>query len=101
MWKASVLEGWVINAVATYFRLQLVVRRPGKSGQELKAGTDSESMEEDFLLAYCSSWLAHPAFLYTKGPSAQGWHRAQWALPPLYQSLVKKGGILLHCGSPL
>lgn len=80
---------------ATYFSSQFVVHYPGKSGQEPKAGTDSKSVEEYFLLA-CSSWLAQPTFLYTQGPCAQGWHQPRCSSI----SITKKGGILSYCGSP-
>lgn len=37
------------------FILQLAVYHPGKSGQKLKAGTDSEVMEEYYILPNMST----------------------------------------------
>jgi hypothetical protein len=60
-----------------------------ESGLELTQGRnlDAEAMVGCYLLA-CFPWLAQLAFLKNSGLQAQGWHHAQWVLPPL--TLIEK-----------
>ena len=52
-----------------------------KEAENLEAGADAEAMEECCLLA-CSPWLAHPAFLYSRGlPLEMIPPMIGWALP--------------------
>lgn len=49
-----------------------------KSGQTLKARTDSEAMEKHYLQV-CSACHAQTVFLQDLGPPAQDWHHSSWA----------------------
>lgn len=53
----------------------------GKSGQDHKAGTEAEALEEHCFVAF-SSWAAQLDFLHNPGSPAQGWHCPQWTAPP-------------------
>lgn len=44
-------------------------------GRNPTAGTESEAMQECYLLSF--SWLAQPAFLCHSGPPAYEWHCPQ------------------------
>lgn len=43
----------------------------------LKAGTPRKGLKE----RHAAFWLTQPAFLYSSGPAAQGWHSAEWIHP--------------------
>jgi hypothetical protein len=60
----------------------------------------------------CSLWLAQPAFLYSLGPQAHGWHHPQWTMPPhinhelenaiqpdLMEAFLNEGSLLLDNSS--
>lgn len=49
----------------------ITVHQEGKSGWKLKAGTDTETVEEHCLLT-CSSWPAQSGFLYNVGSVVWG-----------------------------
>lgn len=66
-----------------YFYLQCTVHHPGKSVQELKAGTKAESTEELCSLA-CSSWISQFTSVYNPGTPAQVSAAHPRIMPPIF-----------------
>jgi hypothetical protein len=50
----------------------------GSRARNFQAVTEAAAAEDHCLLA-CPSWLVQPAFSYTSGPPAKGWHHPQCA----------------------
>lgn len=54
----------IILQRGVYFTFQIIVRHCGEEGQDLKAGTEADTMEVVLSLA-CSLWFAQLDFLYS------------------------------------
>jgi hypothetical protein len=67
----AVLVGVSIDLIRYHDKTQLGIHQEEQSGQEPKAGTDAQAMEEHCSLT-CSSLLVQPAFLQHAGPPVQG-----------------------------
>lgn len=87
----------VIKHQAIWFTAYSSSRRgvtAGAQGNNLKAGTNAEAMDEHGLLTY-SLLFTQPVFLYNPVSPVQVWHHPQWASP--LKSIINEWNVSVTC----